>query len=694
MFDLSILIYSLLGLPILGLFLFPFIGKSKKLYLYSSTLLSTLSLFAAAILFYVVYKGDSAPVELVKWQWLSAGSFSISMGIMVDFLGASMALVVAIVACMVQWFSLSYMADDPARSRYFAFLNFFVLAMLSLVFSSNLLQTFIFWELVGFASWLLIGFWHHKPSAANAAKKAFIVNRIGDVGFVIALMVVLAMIGTFNYFEIIENVSNTRVFSGAWLLPVQEGPYPKFQIVDASVLHLAGFGLLLAVMGKSAQFPLAIWLPDAMEGPTPVSALIHAATMVAAGVFLVLRYFFLFTPEVLDVMAVIGALTAFMGAYAAFSQFDIKKILAYSTISQLGYMVLALGVGAWSAGYFHLVTHAFFKAGLFLGAGVIIHFVAHNTDKADQIDPQDIRNMGGLRKALPILHIFFLLCTLSLMGVPGFSGFLSKEAILTGVMTRAGEGSWAWMAIAFLAFLTVLMTVLYMARLYSYVFLGSEYRWAKINHSLSLKLGVPVAILGLLSVGFWFSFSIDFSHSWFLHRLGEPLLLMSNLPGNLTVSEFTSIGKSYHTFITFLSIGLVLIALIASARIFRNPRHDIARQSNHWFAKLSANNWYADMLNHYLIVLPTLKISQLAQWFDAKVIDRLVDLFGVFVVVVSTIGYWFDRTFVDGSVNFVARLSAGIGGVAGSSKNASVQGYVIVAVTLFLIFLVWIVFVL
>ena len=604
-----------------------------------------------------------------------------------------MALVVAIVACMVQWFSLSYMADDPARSRYFAFLNFFVLAMFSLVFSSNLLQTFIFWELVGFASWLLIGFWHQKPAAALAAKKAFIVNRIGDFGFVVALMVVLAIIGTFNYFEIIENISNTRVFSGAWLLPVQEGPYPKFQIVDASILHLAGIGLLLAVMGKSAQFPLAVWLPDAMEGPTPVSALIHAATMVAAGVFLVVRYFFLFTPEVLDVMAVIGAITAFMGAYAAFSQFDIKKILAYSTISQLGYMVLALGVGAWSAGYFHLVTHAFFKAGLFLGAVVIIHFVAHHSDKSENLDPQDIRNMGGLRKALPVFHIFFLLCTLSLMGVPGFSGFLSKEAILTGVMTRAGEGSWTWMIIAFLAFLTVLMTVLYMARLYSYVFLGREYRWTK-THPLSFKLLVPVIILGLLSIGLFFSFGFDFNDSWFINRLGNPLLLMSNLPGSLTAQEFNATGKSYHTFITILSIALVLIALIASARIFRNPRHESAYQPENWLAKLSANNWYINTLNHYLLVLPVLKLSQFAQWFDSKVLDKLVDLLGVFVVIFSNIAHWFDRIFVDGSVTFVARLSAGIGGIAGSSKKASVQGYVIVAVALFLIFLVFLVFVL
>ncbi|MGE0930638.1 NADH-quinone oxidoreductase subunit 5 family protein [Peijinzhouia sedimentorum] len=693
MSDISLYIYSLLALPLLGLLLFPLIGKSKQVYLYSSTILSTVSLVASSILFYLVYSSASGAVELLKWEWLSVGSFSISMGLMVDFLGASMALVVATVACMVQWFSISYMAHDPARSRYFAFLNFFVLAMLSLVFSSNLLQTFIFWELVGFASWLLIGFWHQKPAAALAAKKAFIVNRIGDFGFVVALMVVLAIIGTFNYFEIIENIGNTRVFSGAWLLPVQEGPYPKFQIVDASILHLAGIGLLLAVMGKSAQFPLAVWLPDAMEGPTPVSALIHAATMVAAGVFLVVRYFFLFTPEVLDVMAVIGAITAFMGAYAAFSQFDIKKILAYSTISQLGYMVLALGVGAWSAGYFHLVTHAFFKAGLFLGAGVIIHFVAHHTDKADKLDPQDIRNMGGLRKALPVFHIFFLLCTLSLMGVPGFSGFLSKEAILTGVMTRAGEGSWTWMIIALLAFLTVLMTVLYMARLYSYVFLGREYQWIN-KHSLSLKLLMPVVILGILSVGLWFSFGIDFNESWFIRRLGEPLLLMSNLPGNLTVKEFATIGKSYHTFITILSIGLVLIALIASARIFRIPRHEMAYESNHWLAKLSANNWYVNMLNHYLIVWPVLKASQFATWFDTKVIDKMVDLLGIFVVVFSNIGYWFDRTFVDGAINFMARLSAGIGGVAGSSKDASVQGYVIVAIALFLIFLVGLVFVL
>jgi NADH-quinone oxidoreductase subunit L len=348
----------------------------------------------------------------------------------------------------VHLYSSGYMAADSALKRYFAMLGFFTFAMLGLVLADNLLLIFVFWELVGFSSYLLIGHWTEQPGVATAATKAFVINRIGDIGFLAGLFIIWSNTGTFS---IAELSGGTEIFS--WQ-------------------SSATLCLLWGAIGKSAQFPLFTWLPDAMAGPTPVSALIHAATMVAAGVFLLARTYFLFTPEVLLIVTAVGTVTALAGGLAALGQYDIKKILAYSTISQLGLMVIAIGVGSTNAFMLHLFTHAFFKAGLFLAAGSVIHTLEqarHSTN--DTINIQDIRHLGGLKKFLPITFIVFVICGASLAGIPLFSGFLSKEAIISQTLNWAGEDfSWRWI-IPGAIFLSSLLTALYVFRLIWYVFI-------------------------------------------------------------------------------------------------------------------------------------------------------------------------------------------------------------------------------
>ncbi|NTV03426.1 NADH-quinone oxidoreductase subunit L, partial [bacterium] len=373
-------------------------------------------------------------------RWLDLGRFTADAGILVDGMTAIMLVVVTTVSFLVHLFSIGYMHGDRRYERFFAFLGFFTFAMLGIVLSNSLLFLYVFWELVGLASYLLIGFFFHKPSAAAANKKAFLTNRVGDFGFFLGILIFFTAYGTFNYFEL---------FAAAHLSPLSGG-----------LLTLAGVGLFMGCVGKSAQAPLHIWLPDAMEGPTPVSALIHAATMVAAGVYMVARLLPLFDPNALLVVAYVGAITAFLGATIAVVKTDIKKSLAYSTISQLGYMVMAMGVGVASAGMFHLWTHAFFKALLFLGSGSVIHAV----------HTQEMPLMGGLRRKMPITFWTFLIATLAISGVPLFSGFYSKDAILAGAlafgMTKAHYVPFL------LALIAAGLTAFYMFRMVFLTFMG------------------------------------------------------------------------------------------------------------------------------------------------------------------------------------------------------------------------------
>jgi NAD(P)H-quinone oxidoreductase subunit 5 len=351
-------------------------------------------------------------------SWAQAGSFSLDMGFVVDHLSAMMLVVVTTVAFLVQIYSDGYMAQDPGYVRFYAYLSLFASSMLGLVLSPNLVQIYIFWELVGMCSYLLIGFWYDRQTAAEAAQKAFVVNRVGDFGLLLGILGFYWVSGTFGFEELAHNLEQ-RVASGA---------------VSSSLVALFAVLVFLGPVAKSAQFPLHVWLPDAMEGPTPISALIHAATMVAAGVFLLARMFPVLEgiPLAMDLIAWTGAGTAFLGASIAITQNDIKKGLAYSTISQLGYMVMAMGSGAYGASLFHLMTHAYFKALLFLCSGSVIHgmeaVVGH-----DPVLAQDMRLMGGLRKYMPVTAITFLIGTLAICGIPPFAGFWSKDEILASV---------------------------------------------------------------------------------------------------------------------------------------------------------------------------------------------------------------------------------------------------------------------
>ena len=403
-------------------------------------------------------------------RWIDLGRFTADAGILVDGMTAVMLVVVTTVSFMVHLFSVGYMHGDRRYERFFAFLGFFTFSMQGIVLSNSLLFLYVFWELVGLSSYLLIGFFFHKASAASANKKAFLTNRVGDFGFFIGILIFFTAYGTFNYLEL---------FAAMQIDPI-----------GGALLTFAGVGLFMGCVGKSAQVPLHIWLPDAMEGPTPVSALIHAATMVAAGVYMVARLIPLFDPSALLVIAYIGAITAFLAATIAVVKTDIKRSLAYSTVSQLGYMVMAMGVGAASAGMFHLTTHAFFKALLFLGSGSVIHAV----------HTQEMPLMGGLRKKMPITFITFLVATLAISGVPLLSGFYSKDAILGGALAFGMTD--AHYVPFILAIIAAGLTAFYMFRMVFQTFMGKprdEERFAHAHES-PWTMSVPLMVLAFLAI--------------------------------------------------------------------------------------------------------------------------------------------------------------------------------------------------
>ncbi|MBE0558654.1 MAG: NADH-quinone oxidoreductase subunit L, partial [Proteobacteria bacterium] len=433
------------------------------------------------------------------------GSLTLTLGIMIDNLAASMLVVVMIVSSLVHLFSIGYMKGDVRYGRYFAYLGLFSFSMLGIVLTHNFWMMYVFWELVGLSSYLLIGHWFEKKSASDAAKKAFIVNRIGDIGMFTGILILYATFHTFVFEEIFGSMASGMLPLGseAWLTA-------------------AGILVFCGAIGKSAQFPLHVWLPDAMEGPTPVSALIHAATMVAAGVYLIARTFPMMTADALVVIAYIGAITAFISATIAIVQNDIKKVLAYSTISQLGYMVLGLGVGAFTAGYFHLVTHAMFKAGLFLGSGSVIYAMHHALHKAGdhQTDAQDIRNMGGLRHSMPVTFWTFLVFTLAISGVPFTSGFLSKDEILAG--TLAFGSLTGHTIIPIVGFLVAGLTAFYMFRVVILVFLGDHKDGTRQGHlhESPAVMTIPLILFAVLSFFAFYSFNpFGASSGWFYRAL-------------------------------------------------------------------------------------------------------------------------------------------------------------------------------
>jgi len=460
---------------LISLFFRPFLNHKPKLgsYITIASLTGSFGLSVWALIEVLAAPGHQLPIPDINWVIIEGG-ITIHLGLMVDSLTAVMLIVVSLVSLMVQIYSQGYMHGDPGYHRYFAFMSLFTGSMLALVLADNLLFLYVFWEMVGLCSYLLIGFWFHRPAAANAAKKAFIVTRLGDFGFLAAILLLFFNTGTFDIAEL-HTLAITGVLAG-------------------TTLTWAAIGIFAGAVGKSAQFPLHVWLPDAMEGPTPVSALIHAATMVAAGVFLVARTFPLFSHsvEALTTVAVIGGFTAIFAATMGLVMTDIKRVLAYSTISQLGYMMLGLGVGGIAIGIFHLFNHAFFKALLFLGAGSVNHATG----------TFDMREMGGLRKFMPWTYATFVIASLSIAGIWPLSGFWSKDEILAASLQNQP-------ILFYLAMLTVFMTAFYMFRVVFLTFSG-EYRGGSAEahgkpHESPLVMVTPMVVLAILSVvsGFW-----------------------------------------------------------------------------------------------------------------------------------------------------------------------------------------------
>ncbi len=597
-------------IPLLGSFLVYWVcATNKKLHAASGWVATAFSaaafLTTAFVIFPGIYPHFAEPVEksdvlrVTVWNWISAGPFSAKMAFLFDNLSGVMCLIITGVGSLIHLYAIGYMEHDENRPRFFAYLNLFLFAMLLLVLGENLLVLFVGWEGVGLCSYLLIGFWFKEMDNARAGQKAFVVNRIGDAGFLIGIFLLFKYTGTIDF--------------GALKGAIDQIP--------PNIISLAAFCLFIGAVGKSAQIPLFVWLPDAMAGPTPVSALIHAATMVTAGVYMITRMFFLFeaAPDVLVIITLIGAMTAFVAATIALTQFDIKKVLAYSTVSQLGYMFMALGAGAFSNGIYHVTTHAFFKACLFMSAGSVIIGCHHE---------QDMRHFGGLRKYMPLTFISYFVATLAIAGFPYLSGFYSKDAILWTVLTNPilpGKfGQLVWMLGAATAFLTAF----YMTRSLVMTFFG-EYRGHEHPHESKWVVTVPILILAGLSAAFGFLGGerlMNFLAPWSREDLVHLHKTLEANPG---------LEHMYHHY-EHLSMGIAVAGILLAVVLYGKMPEVVARIKNLFpiIHRLLSNKWWFDEIYGALIVKPLGLISQFAFWvIDRSIIDNAVDLAGIGVKV-------------------------------------------------------------
>ena len=621
---------TLILIPLLPLLSFVFITFFGKKYLpTASGIIATVFLGASALLsalvaydyFFVVgmVNGVYQTIIPLKLVWLSfSPTLSIDMGIILDPISVMMLVVVTFISLMVHVYSLGYMKGEERFAVYYSFLGLFTFSMLGLVMATNIFQMYFFWELVGVSSYLLIGYYFDKPSAVAAAKKAFIVTRFADLGFLIGILLLSYHGGSLDIQTLIARLTTTDSTFYA------SATFTGFMGVSSITWALAL--VFIGGAGKSAMFPLHIWLPDAMEGPTPVSALIHAATMVVAGVFLVARLFPIYainTPELLTIIGYIGIISAALAAIIACTQTDIKRVLAYSTISQIGYMLAALGVSnyggvnglGFSASMFHLFTHAFFKALLFLCAGSVIHYVHSN----------EVKDMGGLRKKMPITHLCFLLACLAIAGIPPLSGFFSKEEIL-GAAHEHNQ------IIFYIAWLTAGLTSFYMFRLYYLTFHHKDYH-AHDEHAhhgegpAVMLLPLMILAVGAVAVGF-----IPFS--------------------KLVTSDGQPFETEFHLNITLMAVGLSLLAIFIATVFYRkkNPLPDKLSASISWLYEKAFHKFYFDELYEFI----TRKF--------------VFNVFGSFSA-------WFDRTIVNGAVNTSATLTEILSDTLKPVQSGKVQGY-------------------
>ena len=609
---------TILFLPLLGFIILIFFGRRLPR---QGDVLETALLFAALALSVIVLiakLSTNQPVSLI-FTWVDfgnvpmAGPLHINLGLVVDNLSAIMMVVVCLVSSLVHLFSIGYMRGDVRYSRYFSYLGLFTFSMLVIVLTDNFFTMYVGWELVGLSSYLLIGHWYEKRTASDAAKKAFIVNRVGDIGMFTGILILYRTFHTFGF---------TEIFSG-----MQSGHIP---FGSEAWLTAAGILIFCGAIGKSAQFPLHVWLPDAMEGPTPVSALIHAATMVAAGVYLVARTFPMMTAGALLFVAYIGAITAFISATIAIAQNDIKKVLAYSTISQLGYMIMGLGVGAYTAGFFHLVTHAMFKAGLFLGSGSVIHAM-HSAlhDSGDHhTDPQDIRNMGGLRQKMPVTFYAFLAYTLAICGVPLTSGFLSKDEILAGTLAFGNmTGNYL---IPVVGFLVAGLTAFYMFRLVICTFLGrhaDEGRTDRLRESPA-TMTIPLVVFAILSFFIFYSPNpIGASSGWFFRAVERPESVVPASVQAAPAGVFEQALEDSHRPAMTLSLGVAGIGILFAFATYNWKKISADR----WAERLSGlykfllNKWYFDELYDAVVVGGVLLLARALRWIDETIVDGIVN---------------------------------------------------------------------
>ena len=598
--------YLITLLPFIGFLINGIIGykiKNEKI----TGIIGSVTIFGSflisAVMFFQLLSMDpeQRTITVNLFQWITSGSLNISAAYLIDPLSITMCLIVTGVGFLIHVYSIGYMHGDRGFARFFAFLNLFIFAMLNLVLGDNFLVMFLGWEGVGLCSYLLIGFWYEKKFTGDAANKAFWVNRIGDLGFLIALFFIILNFKSLNFLAVFGSVAGGTV--------------------NTSALTVITILLFIGATGKSAQIPLFVWLPDAMAGPTPVSALIHAATMVTAGVYMVARCSIMFalSPVTLNIILGIGALTAFMAATIAVTQNDIKKILAYSTISQLGFMFMALGAGAFSTGIFHLITHSFFKALMFLGAGSVIHSMH---------DEQDVMNMGGLKSKMKVTFLTFLMGGIAISGIPPFSGFFSKDEILTNVYL---SGNYVWFG---LGLITAFMTAFYIFRLIGLTFYGKpRYDEHHVHaHESPKVMTIPLIILAVLSVIGGFIGLPHIAGTNLLDKFLEPVF--AGAKGILPEHHLES---STEITLILVSVIVAALAIFLSFRMFAKEFKPEGIRTGLY--KVLQNKYYVDEIYNAVIVMPLRRLSDLLyKFFDLVIIDGIVNGSGKFFISLS--GDW------------------------------------------------------
>ncbi|MEI7485861.1 MAG: NADH-quinone oxidoreductase subunit L [Chryseobacterium sp.] len=594
------LVYAIVLLPLLGFLINGLFGKNlPKIVVGSLATIAVFGSFCIAVSLFMNFDSESQPVIVKAFEWFRVNGVQINFGFQIDQLSLMMIMVITGIGSLIHLYSIGYMSHDKGFYKFFTYLNLFIFSMLLLVMGSNYLILFIGWEGVGLCSYLLIGFWYTNEEYGKAARKAFIMNRIGDLALLIGIFMIAAQTNAVDYLTVAQNAG-------------------KFEL-DGSVIIFITASLFIGATGKSAQVPLYTWLPDAMAGPTPVSALIHAATMVTAGIYLVVRSNFLFTlaPTVQDEILLIGFLTAALAGFYALRQNNIKKVLAYSTVSQLGFMFIALGLGAYTTAMFHVMTHAFFKALLFLGAGSVIHAMSNE---------QDMRFMGGLKKYIPITHATFLIGTLAISGFPLLSGMISKDEILVAAYAK---NPIYWVML----FILAAITATYMFRLYYLTFHG-EFRGTEDQkhhlHESPTSMTLPLIVLAILSV---LGGLINLPH--FIGH-GHYAKLMEWLKPVLTEESFkqmenTLSGVPFNT--EMILLGATVLMFFAVWFIVKNTyvnkkKMALAEDNYTGWEKLSAKKLYVDELYNALIVKTVEGLGRGGKMFDKGILDRFVDFVG------------------------------------------------------------------